>query len=81
LKIQSIAIEFSIFLGLFLRTKPFLLKINPTRDKKKNQSKRSCFQSNLNHFRFKEASSWPAIAAHAKFEQYDWVRIINLYKD
>jgi hypothetical protein len=25
-----------------------------------------------------EASSWPAIAARAKFEQYDWLRIINL---
>ena len=32
-------------------------------------------------FRFREAYSWPAIAAHAKFEQYDWLRIINLYKD
>jgi hypothetical protein len=32
-------------------------------------------------FRFKETYSWPAIAAHAKFEQYDWLRIINLYKD
>jgi hypothetical protein len=32
-------------------------------------------------FRFKEAYSWPAIAAHAKFEQYDWLRILNLYKD
>jgi hypothetical protein len=29
------------------------------------------FQSNFNHYRFKEAYSWPAIAAHEKFEQYD----------
>jgi hypothetical protein len=32
-------------------------------------------------FRFKEAYSWPAIAAHAKFEQNDWLRILNLYKE
>jgi hypothetical protein len=32
-------------------------------------------------FRFKEAYSWPAIAAHAKFEQYDCLGISNLYKD
>jgi hypothetical protein len=32
-------------------------------------------------FRFNEAYSWRAIAAHAKFEQYDWLRISNLYKD
>jgi hypothetical protein len=31
--------------------------------------------------RFKEAYSWLSIAAHAKFEQYDWLRILNLYKD
>ena len=29
-------------------------------------------------FRFKEAYSWPAIAAHAKIVQYDWLRIVNL---
>ena len=33
-------------------------------------------------FQFKEVYSWSAISAHAKFfEQYDWLRILNLYKD
>jgi hypothetical protein len=31
-------------------------------------------------FRFKEAYSWLAIAAHAKFEQHDWLRILILSK-
>jgi hypothetical protein len=33
-------------------------------------------------FQFKEVYSWSAISAHAKFfERYDWLRILNLYKD
>jgi hypothetical protein len=43
-----------------------------------NQSKGSYLSID---FPFKEAYSWPAIAAHAKLEQYDWLRIVNHYKD
>jgi hypothetical protein len=32
-------------------------------------------------FRYKEAYSWPAIAAHAKFEHYDSFRILDIHND
>jgi hypothetical protein len=47
------------------------LKINPIRRRLKENSKELLFNQISIDFLFKEAYSWPAIAAHAKFEQYD----------
>jgi hypothetical protein len=54
LRIQSVR---TISLGLFSRTKLFLLKLNPTSDWKKNQSERVTFQSNFTRFSIQRSIS------------------------
>jgi hypothetical protein len=69
--------SWTISLGLFSRTKHFLLKSVPTRDWKKNQSNRGVrYFSIFNHIWSKEAYY---LACY--FEQYGWRRIINRWND
>ena len=78
-KIQSIYL-----FGIILRTKFFYWKLALRAIERKINLKEWLFNQISFYFRFKEAYSWPAIAPHETFEQYDcliWLRILNLYKD
>ena len=68
-------------MGLFLRPNFFYWKSILRAIERKINLKEWLFNQISIDFRFKEVYSWPAIAAHAKFEQYDWLRNLNLCKD